>query len=259
MRPSAREIIAYFAVKNGGDWDSIMNSISTKKDIDENELQEVVKGIKHPFITIMDSEYPECLKQVFKPPFILFYEGNISLLYKYGNNLAVVGSREPSEYGGEYCKKLIKDIALDFTIVSGLAKGIDSIAHQAAIENLGATIAIVANGLNYFYPSENKELQKQIADNYLLLSEYPDDIPPKPENFVTRNRIVVGLSKGLMFFDLKENSGTLSSVNKACQYGKNVMSIPYPIGMGYINNKLIGQGAALVETGDDIRFEMKGY
>ncbi len=257
---NARDVLIYLAVKLHGEWDEIYKFLDTKQQIDFKEVENVNKSLKCNAVTFLDKTYPEQLKQIYKPPYVLFYEGDLSLLEEsYKRNVAVVGARDPSEYGTKYCNSIVKDISKDYVIVSGLAKGIDSIAHNACIKSGGRTIAVLGCGLDYYYPSENKSLQNNIKAHHLLLSEYPLGTPPKPNNFVIRNRIVIGLSKGVIVFDVREMSGTISSVNLACHLSRDLMSIPYPIGTEFINNKIINEGANVVENGNDVRQVMTVY
>ena len=148
---NSREILLYYSIKYLGDWDKIYQALQLKEELDLNEVEKVISKNKSKFITILDEEYPSSLKESFKPPFLLFYEGDISLLNNDKHKIAVVGSRKYSKYGREMTEKLVKGITEDFIIVSGLAIGIDAIAHRSAIESGGKTIAVLGNGINFHY------------------------------------------------------------------------------------------------------------
>lgn len=144
--------------------------------------------LQRDVITIFDSIYPEGLREMYNAPTILFTRGNLSLLKK--EITTIVGARQPTNYSRFVLKQLIPQlIEQDFVIASGLARGVDGIAHQETLKNHGKTIAVVGNGLNHFYPQENKELQEEIVAKGLLISEYLPDTPPRPYRFPERNRI----------------------------------------------------------------------
>ena len=155
---SAREILCYFAIRHEGDWGKIYLAVSRREDFDEEVARAELAKLKCNYITIFDDNYPNCFMYVMRPPFVLFYYGDINLLLNYHKCLSVVGSRECTNYGAESTRRLISAVADKYTIVSGLAAGIDSIAHEAAIRNKGKTIAILGSGIDYIYPKENFEL-----------------------------------------------------------------------------------------------------
>ena len=259
MKINGSDALMYFSVIFKGDWDRIMEAVRHREYVDEEAVQKLKNEMKCKYVTFLDSEYPSQLKQIFKPPFTLFYHGDISLASDYNKNVAIVGAREPSNYGRHNLTPIVKDISLDYKVVSGLAMGIDSLAHKACIEAKGKTIAVLGCGIDKYYPSCNKSLQETIKREHLLISEYPEGVDPDPRYFLNRNRIVVGLSKGLIIFDCKEASGTLSSANLACNMNRDLMSIPYPVGSGYKNNELINEGANLIESGNDVREVLNTY
>ena len=171
--------------------------------------------------------------------------------------IAIIGSRSNSEYGEkaatEICKDLVKE---DFIIVSGLAKGIDSIAHKSCLNNGGKTIAVLGNGLNVIYPKENNDLYKEISEKGIIISEYPPNTPPDKENFPNRNRIISALSEGVVVIESKEKSGTMNTVSHALENGKQVFCVPERINYGSGCNKLIKEGAKLIESAKDILEEL---
>lgn len=204
------------------------------------------------FITINDPLYPEQLKQISDPPVVLYYQGNVELLRK--PCFSVVGPRNHSDYGVMATKKFVSILQNYFVICSGLAKGVDAIAHQTTLENNGDTIAIIGTGLDVEYPAENRSLYSQIRKNGLILSEYPLGISVAPPRFPLRNRIVSGLSKGILITEAKLKSGALITARLANEQNRDVFAVPgaidNPCSAG--TNKLIGQGAIPVREPKDI-------
>lgn len=178
-------------------------------------------------ITRMDSDYPEILKQIYDAPMILYYKGNRKLL-NHSKKMAMIGCRDCSEYGKEVSMKLAYELAKkEMCIVSGMAKGIDSYSHIGCIKAGGKTIAVLGNGLDQIYPKENILLQEQILKTGgLILSEYVMGTKPNRLNFPARNRIISGLSKGIIVVEAKEKSGTLNTVDFALEQGKDVFVVP---------------------------------
>lgn len=199
------------------------------------------------WMTILDKNYPEYLKQIYNPPAILFYRGNIQLLGK--NLIAIVGSRQNTSYGPLILDRLLPELIKNGMVtVSGLAKGIDAAVHQKTIALGGNTIAIIGTGLDYSYPYEHKRLQKEIGDHHLVLSEYPLGVKPLPYHFPMRNRIIAGLSLGTLVVEAKDHSGSLITANLALQEGREVFAVPGAITSLYSEgtNQLIMQGAKCV-------------
>jgi DNA protecting protein DprA len=251
---TGRDILLYLTNKYKANWDDIMEAIRKKEDLDSNLVETTRKETKSMFITLVDDDYPDALKKIGKPPFVLFYKGDIELLKKEtSHRLSVVGSRACSEYGVKATKTIIDGLDKDFLIVSGIAKGIDKVSHEAALNNNLKTIAVLGSGLDKFYPQENIDLSKKIIESGgLILSEYPDDTEPLPINFINRNRIIAALCNFLLVTEAYEHSGTSITVNYALTLGKDVGCIPYEIEKKSICNALIKEGAYLVESAQDI-------
>ncbi|OIK13954.1 DNA protecting protein DprA [Bacillus sp. MUM 116] len=210
-------------------------------------------------ISIFDKEYPAVLKEIYQPPWALFAKGNVSLLEKQPK-LAVVGSRQATLYGKNAIRLLFpKLIDEGILIVSGLAKGIDALAHETAIKNGGKTIGVIAGGIYHIYPKENMNLALEMMKNHLIVSEYPPDTKPLKWHFPARNRIISGLSNGTFIIEAKRKSGSLITANYAVNEGREVFSLPgsifNPFSMG--TNDLIQQGAKLVTSAEDILEELK--
>lgn len=243
-----RTLLIYLAVKYQGDFQKVITAILSKDiDVSYKEAVKVCESLPCHVLTYLDYDYPARLKRINQPPLVLFYYGDISLLEK--KSIAVVGARKVSDYGKESTKKIISQIIRGKVVVSGLAKGIDSIAHQAAIDNGGRTIAVLGSGIDYCYPAENKELYDEIKKNHLLISEHPFDTVPKPDYFPMRNRIVAGLGDAMLIPQINDfASGTMISINLALSLNKEIFVVPHPFDDGTINNHLLNEGATLIES-----------
>ena len=251
-----RDIVFYFVMLHHGDWNKIYQSIKNKERIDEVKLEEFKRINKRPYLTLLDADYPDCLKRVERPPYLLFYEGDLSLL-KEEKRLTVVGTRKMSSYGQQMTASLVRDLVSEgFTIISGLACGVDGVAHRTALANSGKTIAVVANGLDIKYPFSNRELYQEIAEKGLILSEYPDGVPAEPLSFHFRNRLVAGLGQAVLVTEAYYRSGTLITVRHALEQGKDVYCVPARADEKSVCNKLIRDCAYLVEEAKDIELSI---
>jgi DNA processing protein len=204
-------------------------------------------------ITAEDDEYPAALREIHDPPIVLYVLGQITERDR--NTVAVVGSRRASHYATECAKKLSFQMAYaGLTVISGLARGIDTAAHQGALAAKGRTLAVIGAGLAHLYPPENAELAERIAANGAVISEFPIDTKPDRQTFPIRNRIVTGCSFGVLVVEAGANSGALISANQAAEQGRTLYAVPgridQPTCLG--SNRLIQQGAKLVITVDDI-------
>ena len=204
-------------------------------------------------ITAEDDEYPSALREIHDPPIVLYVRGRLTERDR--NAVAVVGSRKATHYATESAKKLSFQMAYaGLTVASGLARGIDTAAHQGALAAKGRTIAVIGSGLGELYPPENAELADRIAVSGAVISEFPIDTKPDRQTFPIRNRIVTGLSFGVLVVEAGANSGALISANMAAEQGRTLYAVPgridAPSALG--SNRLIQQGAKLVITVDDI-------
>ena len=182
--------------------------------------------MNYNFITINDDVYPECLKEISNPPLKLYYKGNLDLL-KEERLIAVVGTRNPSSYGKLCCEYMVKKMtSANITIVSGFAKGIDSIAHKTSLLTGGKTIAVIASGLDIVYPASNLSLYREIEEKGLILSEYEAGVKPFKFNFPQRNRIIAGLSKGTIVVESKDRGGSLITADLALEFNRDVYAVP---------------------------------
>jgi DNA processing protein len=206
-------------------------------------------------LRLNDSAYPELLRNIPKAPKTIYALGNLELLSDQ-IRLSVVGSRKVTAYGRQITTQLTNEVASQgIVIVSGLALGVDALSHRAALEVGGYTIAVMASGLDQVHPATNRELARQIlTKNGCIVSEYPEGTPPLRPNFIARNRIVSGLSQGLLITESAEKSGTLHTANFALEQGRTVMAIPgnitSPLSVG--TNNLIKSGATPITNSKDI-------
>lgn len=224
----------------------------------EKDLLWLEQPNKH-LLTIDDAEYPDFLKAIYTPPPLLFVNGNPEILKD--TQIGVVGSRNASRIGEDNTRAFVRYLVdQGLSITSGLALGIDGIAHQAALDAGGKTLAVVANGLDQIYPKKHLKLAQAIIDaGGAVISEFPTAISPRPQYFPRRNRIISGLSQGVLVVEAALKSGSLITARYAMEQGREVFAIPgsihNPLSKGC--HALIKQGAALVESGEDILSELQ--
>ena len=223
------------------------------KQIDDDFLKKSFEDF--PSFSILDEIYPWDLSEIYNPPALLFYQGNIDLLEL--PKVAVVGSRDSSKLGNQSVQKIIKELNNELIIVSGLARGIDTAAHMAALQNGGRTIAVIGTGLDVFYPKANKKLQSYIGKNHLVLSEYGPGEQPLKFHFPERNRIIAGLCRGVIVAEAKMRSGSLITCERAMEEGRDVFAIPGSILDGKSDgcHHLIQEGAKCIMSGSDVLSE----
>lgn len=210
--------------------------------------------VKYKIITINDRCYPEQLKQIYDAPKKLYIRGNKEILNNFG--IAIVGSRDNTKYGELIAKYFAYNLAKNkVNIISGLAKGIDSFAHIGAIYAKGKTIAVLGNGIDSIYPKENEVIaQKIIEYGGAIISEYSVGAKIEKKNFPARNRIISGLSKGVIVVEAKEKSGSLITADFALEQGRDVYAVPGSImsGRSVGTNNLIKDGAIPVTSYKDV-------
>lgn len=244
-----RDILIYLSLKYEGDWDKIMGAVKNKENVVVAEAEEAVSKIKAHTVTIIDGGYPESLKHAIKPPFVLYYYGNVSLLEDESKCCAYIGSRNASPYGLRMADKLAGGLAeKGYIIVTGLARGIDSEATKAALDKRGKAVGVLGCGIDLCYPSSSQTLYDSLQKNGLVVSEYPGLVPPRPENFPQRNRIVSAVSKGVIVGEASRRSGTLITVSYALGYTKEIGCVPYDAEKESACNSLIKEGAYMVEN-----------
>jgi DNA processing protein len=223
----------------------------------QDEMARAVQA-KAAIISLSSAEYPPRLREIYDPPVILFVKGSVELLSKPG--IAMVGTRHPTPYGTGMAERLATDLsARGLVIISGMARGIDTASHRGAIAAKGKTIAVLGTGIDVFYPKENTRLAEQIlALGGAMITEFPIGTSPTPQNFPIRNRIISGMSAGVLVVEAAEYSGTRITSRCALEQNRDVYAVP-----GNVTNKnswgpntLIKQGAKLVATWEDVWEEL---
>lgn len=256
MYYDSRLLLIHLAVKYQGDYDKMIVALHTNEDVPYEVALATFNSLKCKVITILDYDYPAKLKEVFHPPFVLFYYGDISLLDK--RIIATVGAREANEIGKLSTEAVLKQIIKGNVLISGMARGIDTIAHECAINNNAQTIAVLGSGIDYVYPPENEDLYKTIKEKHLVISEYPGMTAPLPNHFPARNRIVVALSDCVFVPQVNDYAtGTMISVNIAAYLNKPVVVAPHPFYSQTINNRIIEEGAIMAIDAEQIREELQ--
>ena len=236
-----REQINAYAYKYQGNYRLISKAIS------ENEPYIVTKS-RYKFVTIGEPNYPQNLYKLEYPPFILYYEGNIELLNS--KIVSIVGSRKHTKQAAFLTKSIAEILSNKYVIISGMAKGVDTIAHS----NARKTIGVLGNGLSVEYPSSNSNLYTYMRKHQLLISEYPENVAPQKYHFPFRNRVIVALGELLVVPCANERGGTMVSVNEALKLDIPVYTVPYsildPLARGC--NELIEQGANMIIRLEDV-------
>ena len=236
--------------------ENIKAILNKKYRLNLEKYQEYMQKNNIKTITIFDREYPKRLRNIYDKPVILFAKGNLELFNK--KTIAMVGCRKCSTYGKNIAKKLAYDFASNnVCIVSGLAVGIDKYSHIGALEAGGSTIAVIGNGLDNIYPYENKDLADRILkNNNLIISEYIIGTKPNKINFPARNRIISGLSDGVVVVEAREKSGSLITADFALEQGKDVFAVPGNIDTANSEgtNNLIKMGAYLITGYEDVKW-----
>jgi len=239
--------------------DNITSILSSEyRDTVDGTIEEIYKN-HMDVVTLTSSNYPELLKNICDPPVCLYVKGKLRADEL---SVAVVGSRRASGYGITVAKKISGELALcNICIVSGMARGIDTAAHMGALSVKGRTIAVLGCGLDRVYPPENKKMMEQIIEYGAVISEYPPGAEPAPHHFPVRNRIVSGMSVGVLVVEAGERSGSLITAQLALEQGRDVYALPGNVisvnSKG--TNKLIQDGAKLVTSVQDILDELHWY
>lgn len=232
-----------------GKWEKIQKNFSNI-DLEFKEMESF--GIK--ILSIEDEVYPKNLKNIFDPPYVIYYMGDINLINKFC--ISIVGSRKPTPYGLFAARKFAKELAqMEVVIVSGLALGIDTQAHKSALESNGKTIGVLGTSFDNIYPRSNQTfLGEMISSGNLVISEYPLNKRTLPYHFVQRNRLISGIGQGLVVVEAGEKSGTLTTVDFALEQGRNVFSVPGNIDSrnSVGTNNLIKLGAKPITEVEDI-------
>jgi DNA processing protein len=220
---------------------------------------DIVDAVRDSAITIADDDYPPLLREIFDPPLVLHVRGDRSLLSTL--SVAIVGSRRATPYGINAAQHLARGLAsAGVTIVSGLAAGIDTAAHEAALEAGCPTVGVLGTGIDVVYPRGHQRLFKRMIENGAIVTELPPDTPPKRENFPVRNRIISGLTKGTVIVEATSRSGSLITARMAAEQDREVFAVPGSIfsDKSEGTHRLIQYGAKLVHDADDVLEEIAG-
>jgi DNA processing protein len=223
----------------------------------EKDLANLRKVAAARVINWTEPEYPQTLLQIYDPPVMLYVRGNSQILN--APSLGIVGTRKPTLYGSQMAERLGRDLAArGIVIVSGLARGIDAIAHQGALAVGGRAIGVLGTGIDVCYPKENKKLYEKVLENGTILSEFPMGTHPSPENFPIRNRIVAGMPLGAIIVEGAQYSGSLITARLAMDFGREVFGVPGNVTqpVSFAPNQLIKQGAKLVTCAEDVIEEL---
>jgi DNA processing protein len=267
-REGARRLLASFGSAtqvlqaSKAAWQQVVGAqLSQALDREPEELQPHLRaarlwlagGEQRQVLTIGDDDYPALLLQTPDPPLLLYVQGQVGLLNR--RSLAIVGSRNASAQGVDNARSFGAHLSRqDWTIVSGLAFGIDGAAHEGGLQGAGSTVAVVGTGLDRVYPARHRTLAHRIATDGVLVSEFAPGTPPLRPNFPMRNRIIAGLARGTLVVEAALRSGSLITARQAADYGREVFAVPgsihSPLSRGC--HALIRQGAKLVESADDV-------
>ncbi len=225
-----------------------------------NEVQEHLRNKQIETMTIWDADYPPLLRELPQPPWVLYLRGNRELLNS--KCIAVVGTRKASSYGRKVTEQLSSQLAAaGWTVVSGMAAGIDGYAHQSVLATRGNTIAVLGTGIDEIFPKHHRQLYERLIKDGLVISEYPPGTPGHPGLFPQRNRIISGLSFGTVVVEAAERSGSLITAEFCLEQGREVFAVPGPItsqgSRGTLS--LIQQGAKCIQTVEDILEELPNW
>ncbi|HEY1468379.1 MAG TPA: DNA-processing protein DprA [Candidatus Acidoferrum sp.] len=222
----------------------------------EKEL-DAARRVGCKLVNWTEPEYPQSLLQIYDPPVVLSVRGDASILN--APSLAIVGTRRPTVYGTQMADRMGRDLATrGLAIVSGLARGVDAIAHQGATAVGGRAIGVLGTGIDVCYPKENKKLYDKVLERGAIVSEFPIGSHPAPENFPVRNRIIAGMPIGVIIVEGKQYSGSLITARLAMEFGREVFGVPGNVtqDVSFAPNLLIKQGAKLVTNAEDVIEEL---
>lgn len=239
------------SVKKKASFADFLQNLNVQQEMKKYQEQGIL------WVHLLSDDYPTQLAQIYNPPVVLFYQGKFDLIQK-KTWLGVVGARQCSEYGIKAIQNIIPQIVKKsknkIGIISGLAKGIDQKAHQETVKAKGKTIGVIGTGLDIYYPYQNKKIQQDISNNHLLLSEYPIGAKPLKFHFPERNRIISGISRGVLVAEAQKRSGSLITAYHAIDENRDVFALPGSIFEDNFigTNRLIQLGAILVQNHEDI-------
>ncbi len=243
MDKNLRDAILWYAIQYDGDWKQIAHCLHINA-----PYQKV--SYAYSFVTRADAEYPQCFLQLRYPPWILFYQGNLSYLSH--SSIGIIGARQCTKQALINTKEVVDILKKKYVIVSGLAKGIDAMAHTSALDK--KTIGIIGCGIDRIYPKENQPLYQIMSKNHLILSEYPMHTAPKAHHFPWRNRLIAACADALVVVQAKYKSGTMHTVNECLELSKPVYCLPgaYEDKEYQGCNALIQNGAQIIVQEQDL-------
>ena len=230
--------------------------LQARQDMERQRLLQEYLATGAAITCIKEDDYPAWLAKTQDPPYLLYYRGDLASVN--GQCIAIVGSRRASNYGKTQARHFGHELAqIGIVVVSGMARGIDTEAHRGALEAGGQTVAVLGSGIDVIYPPENQQLYNEISQQGVVISEFPHHTHPEPGNFPMRNRVIAGLSRGVLVVEAQQRSGALITVDFALEQGRDVFAIPGPINSKNSEgtNNLIKQGACLVTEINDILSE----
>ena len=216
-----------------------------------------LRAVGAKLINWTEPEYPQTLLQIYDPPVMLYVRGDAQILNE--PTISIVGTRRPTAYGTQMAERLARELAKrGLVIVSGLARGVDALAHQGTMAVGGRAIGVIGTGIDVCYPKENKKLYEKVLERGAILSELSLGTPPVPENFPVRNRIIAGMPLGVVIVEGKQYSGSLITARLAMEFGREVFGVPGNVTqeMSFAPNQLIKQGAKLVASAEDVIEEL---
>lgn len=238
-----------------GDWSKIYGMLKNKRPVSPEEIKQTYAGLDCKAVCFTDKDYPDRFKEVYNPPFCLFYKGDFDCLTG-GRILGVVGSRTASEANLSLCEKLVQDTISadsDIIICSGMARGIDSKAMRTAMAAGRRIIAVLGSGISNPYPEESRDIYDYCASGKgVVISEYPGAVSPIASHFPFRNRLIAALSSALLVVECRKRSGTSTTVRQALDLGKDILVVPQPVSDSDGSNMLIRDGASVCLEAKDI-------
>jgi DNA processing protein len=272
-----QKIEEYFEMKDFSNFDNLVDKMIELKMIDLKKYNEIIKFIREDRIqfyinylnrekikicTKYSEDYPQKLSNIENKPFLLYFKGNMDVKELNRKGIAVVGSRKSTSYGKWVSEKLVSQLSRKgINIISGMAQGVDTIAHEVSLKMNNPTVAVLGSGVDVAYPTKNKILYDKISEMGLIISEFPPGTSPMPYNFPLRNRIISGLSDGVLVIEAGEKSGSLITATHAVEQGREVFAVPGNIDSIFSKgtNKLIREGAKITTCADDIIEEFSVY
>lgn len=239
MQEEKNNAVIYYSMKYEGDWDAIGRALINHEPYEKVDPKEKA-------VTIFDPRYPVSLRRLRFPPWVFYYRGELGLLYKKG--ITIVGSRNLEPYAAHMTKHIVEQVGGKYVIVSGLAKGVDAVAHASAIKCGARTIGVIGCGLDVIYPRENRILYENMEKNQLIITEYPNGTKPLRHHFPWRNRMLAAMGEKTIVTEAALHSGTMNTVNEAINLSREVWCLPYPYGdeSGRGCDLLISQGANIL-------------